>query len=143
MRAAGSIPRPFEPPLRARATAAFGPLSWRVAVSRRAPQVVALVALASFAALVGVLPSSGAGREVRMRDRRFVPEEVRVPVGGAVTFVNESPLTHTASCPACARDTGDILPGTLRTVVFPHAGTFELVCRYHGAQGMRARLVVG
>lgn len=105
--------------------------------------VAAVLAGAGFAALFAVLPSQGSGVEVLMRGFRFRPDSIKISVGGAVTFVNEDDVTHTATCQGCSQDTGDVQPGLLRTVTFPRAGTFHLVCRYHGEQGMIAILTVG
>ena len=67
---------------------------------------------------------------------RFRPAKISVKTGGAVTFVNDSKLTHTATCRGCSADTGDLQPGLIRTITFTKPGTFPIFCRYHGAQGM-------
>ena len=111
-------------------------------MKRRRYQVATVIAVAGFAALFAVLPSRGAGREVKMVDFQFRPATVRIKAGGAVTFVNESKLTHTATCQGCPLDTGDVQPRTLHTLTFPRAGTYQLFCRYHGDKGMVAQVTV-
>lgn len=92
--------------------------------------------IAAFSALFLVLPSKGAGREVTMigRDGRysFTPRQVTIEAGGAVTFSNESDVTHTGSCDGCPWDTGDIQPGMIKTLTFSAPGSYTFFCRYHG-----------
>ena len=111
-------------------------------MKRRRYLVASVVALAGFGALFSVLPSQGSGLKVRIVDFRYRPAVIRIAAGGAITFQNDSTLVHTASCIGCRADSGDIQPGTLRTVTFPNAGTYQLFCRYHGQRGMVARLTV-
>ncbi len=107
--------------------------------------IAAVVALAGFGALFAVLPSEGAGVDVAMRGNRYRPDTIRIDVGGAVSFFNEDKVTHTATCQGrgCPGDPGDIAPGLLRTLTFNRAGTFHIVCRYHGEGGMIATVTVG
>lgn len=112
-------------------------------MKRRRYTVAAVLAVAGFSALIAVLPSNGAGREVTLENFRFRPATIQIPVGGAITFENTSKTTHTATCETCPQDTGDVQPGMLKTLTFPRAGTFRLFCRYHGEGGMIAQLTVG
>jgi len=109
---------------------------------RRRYLVASVIALAGVGALFMALPSQGAGLKVRLLGIRYQPAAFTIHAGGAVTFQNDSKLTHTATCPKCHLDTGDIQPGQLKTLSFPKAGTFQLVCRYHGEQGMVATVTV-
>ncbi len=114
-------------------------------MNKRRYAIAAVVTLAGFAALFAVLPSQGAGTDVSMRDLQYRPGTIRIPAGGAITFENEDRVTHTATCQGqgCPRDSGDIRPGLLRTITFTRAGTYHMVCRYHGEQGMIATVTVG
>ena len=89
-----------------------------------------------------VLPARGAGKSVHLVGYSYRPAKITVKAGGAVTFYNDAKVTHTATCPTCRLDTGDIQPGTFKTLTFPRAGNYQLVCRYHGSQGMVADLTV-
>ena len=111
-------------------------------VKRRRYVVASLIAVAGLGALFMALPSQGAGLKVRLVGIRFRPPAFTIHAGEAVTFQNDSKFTHTASCEKCGAESGDIQPGTLSTVTFPKAGTFQLFCRYHGELGMVATLVV-
>ena len=104
--------------------------------------VASVIAAAGFAALFMVLPSKGAGREIMMVGLRYRPSAFTIDAGGAVTFVNDSKLTHTATCRGCRQDSGDIQPRTFKTLTFPKAGRYLLFCRYHGAAGMVLSLTV-
>lgn len=114
-------------------------------MKRRRYVLASVIAAAGFAALFAVLPSQGSGSEVVMRGNRYRPATIRIGVDGAITFTNEDRVTHTASCQGkgCPRDPGDIQPGLFRTLTFTRAGTFHVVCRYHGEGGMIATVVVG
>lgn len=108
-----------------------------------------VAAAAAFAALFAVLPATPTGRKVEMVQAggsyRFRPAGVRISPDGAVAFVNNSRVTHTATCAECPRDvdTGDVFPGTFRTIRFTAPGVYRFVCRYHGARGMAMVLIVG
>lgn len=104
-------------------------------------------AVAALAALFMVLPSRPTGVEVKMvagQGRyRFVPDEVNIRVGQAVTFVNDSRATHTATCDGCPWDTGPLQPGQFRTLRFDAPMKVTFYCRYHGvAQQMFGTLRV-
>jgi plastocyanin len=115
-------------------------------MKRRRYTVASVVAVAGFAALFAVLPQRGAGVQAKLVGVSFRPAKLSVEAGGAITFANDSKLTHTAVCPGCgsdgALDSGDIQPGMFKTLTFPKAGTFQLFCRYHGEQGMVAEVTV-
>lgn len=114
-------------------------------MNKRRYVVAAAVALAGFSALFAVLPSQGAGFEVKMLGNQFRPDEIEIAEGGAITFVNEDDVTHTAGCQGtgCPKDSGDIHPGQIKTLTFSREGTFTLFCAYHGQAGMIASLTVG
>jgi plastocyanin len=114
-------------------------------MNKRRYVVASVIAVAGFASLFAVLPSKGAGREVVMSGNQYRPATVRIPVGGAITFTNEDRVTHTATCQGagCPKDSGDIQPGLFKTLTFTRAGTFHMVCRYHGEAGMIATVTVG
>jgi plastocyanin len=111
-------------------------------VNPRRYVVASVIALAGFGALFMALPSQGAGLKVRLVGMTYRPSSFTIHAGGAVTFENDSRLTHTATCTKCGLDTGDIQPRTLKTLTFGKPGTYQLFCRYHGEQGMVATVIV-
>ena len=111
-------------------------------MSRRRYLLASVIAVTGFGALFMALPSQGAGVRVKIVDFRYQPSSITVHVGRAATFSNDTTLTHTATCPDCGVDSGDIQPATFKTLTFNKAGRFELSCRYHGSQGMVATVTV-
>jgi plastocyanin len=119
-------------------------------VKTRRYAVASVIAVAGFAALFAVLPSKGAGREVKLVGFRYRPAAVTIQKGGAVTFTNDSKVTHTATCQSgskvgtgrCRLDTGDIQPGMFKTLTFPSVGSYTIFCRYHAQAGMVATVSV-
>jgi plastocyanin len=111
-------------------------------MKRRRYVIASVVAVAGFAALFAVLPQRGAGVQAKLVGISFRPATLSVKVDGAITFTNDSKVTHTATCAECGLDTGDIQPGAFKTLTFPTKGTFQLFCRYHGEQGMVAQVTV-
>lgn len=113
-------------------------------MGKRRYVVAAVVAVAGFSALFAVLPSQGAGVDVRMEGNQYRPDEVTIGAGGAVTFTNDDDVTHTATCQGrgCPKDSGDIHPGQLKTLTFSRSGSYAIVCRYHGEGGMVAAVTV-
>lgn len=113
-------------------------------MGKRKYVIAAVVAVAGFSALFAVLPSQGAGVDARMEGNQYRPDEIEIAAGGAVTFTNDDGVTHTATCQGsgCPKDSGDIHPGQLKTLTFPRAGAFAVVCRYHGQAGMTAAVTV-
>lgn len=75
-------------------------------------------------------------------DNTFAPSTINVNVGDTVTFRNTGALPHTATAKDRSFDTGNLNAGESKPVTFTKAGTFDLVCIYHEAQGMVAKLVV-
>jgi plastocyanin len=107
--------------------------------------LVGVLAVFALSALFAVLPPRGSGKNVKMETARgrplFRPATIRVAVGGAITFFNDSGLTHRPTCPRCSFDTGDVLPGMLRVVKITRAGTFSFFCRYFRARGMTGTII--
>lgn len=111
-------------------------------MKRRRYVVASVIAVAGFAALFAVLPSRGAGAKVEIDGFRYRPATITLRAGGAATFENDTKVTHTATCRGCRADSGDIQPGTFKTLTFSKAGTFQIFCKYHEGRGMVARVVV-
>jgi len=67
---------------------------------------------------------------VEIQDFTFMSQDVRVAVGGTVTWVNQDSQQHTATGEGTF-DTGAIPPGESVTVTFDEAGAFPYVCSFH------------
>lgn len=100
-------------------------------------------------------PARAADARVSMADIRFQPPEVRVSVGGTVTWSNDDNMAHDVtaddrsfgSSPACeaASGAGCLAPGDTWAHKFGKAGRFPYHCQLHGSpgQGMTGVVTVG
>lgn len=68
--------------------------------------------------------------DVSIADFMFDAAEIRVTVGGSVTWTNGDDQAHTATSSGNF-DAGAIDPAQSSTVEFPTAGTFTYVCSFH------------
>ena len=123
------------------------------------PRAVALIAV-----LLAVATVSGCGSdsrskvtegqdvEVKMFDASFEYSEIRVPVGGSVTWVGASRLPHNATAADGSWSTETVFgsleqyDGDRASLVFDRAGTYVFFCTLHGnaqGAGMSGTLVVG
>lgn len=73
---------------------------------------------------------ASAAAEVTIADFAFNAPEIRVSVGGSVTWTNSDDQAHTATSSGNF-DAGTIDPGQSSTVEFDTAGTFTYVCAFH------------
>jgi plastocyanin len=89
---------------------------------------------------------------VKMFDNRFEPVEVRVPVGGEVTFVGAGRNPHNAVAADGSWSTADVfgsleqMRGDSAAITFDKPGEYPFFCTLHGTaagEGMAGRLVVG
>lgn len=79
---------------------------------------------------------------IEQLDRQFVPDQVVVPAGAAVSFPNMDPIFHNvySLSKVKAFDLGSYDKGETRKVVFPKAGIVEVYCHLH--PNMMATVVV-
>jgi plastocyanin len=75
-------------------------------------------------------PTGSPNAQVDITDFAFNPADVRVNVGGAVTWTNNDDQQHTATG-AGAFDAEAIKPGESATVTFETAGSFPYICSFH------------
>ena len=86
--------------------------------------------------------TTGTPPQMEQLDRRFVPDQVVVPVGSAVLFPNMDPIFHNvySLSKVKAFDLGSYDKGETRKVVFPKPGIVEVYCHLH--PNMMATVVV-
>ncbi len=110
-------------------------------------------------ALIFVACGSGAsesteGQDVRvdMFDNRYEFTEIRIPVGGTVTWVGAGGSPHNAVAADGDWSTEDVFgsldqyEGDEATLTYDTAGTYLFFCTYHGdaqGAGMAGTLIVG
>ena len=91
--------------------------------------------------------SSSGPLTVDIKDFKFKPAEVEVPVGGRITWVNRDAAPHTSTSSGSATgagdiwDTGNLKQGQKETITYNRAGTFEYICTIHPF--MKGTLTVG
>lgn len=83
---------------------------------------------------------------VALRDFRFVPDSITVPVGATVTWVNcedvgVEPHTTTSDTTG-VWNSGDLNPGSRFSHRFPAAGAFPYHCIPHRVLGMVGKIIV-
>jgi plastocyanin len=67
---------------------------------------------------------------VTIKDFKFGPAELTVPVGSEVSFMNADNQVHTVTA-AGKFDTSGIQPGATAELTFDTAGTFTYMCALH------------
>ena len=65
----------------------------------------------------------------------FIPEEMTVPVGTTVIWVNDEQAKHTVTADDDTFDSGDQGLGESYSYTFTQPGTYHYFCRYHGDVG--------
>lgn len=80
-------------------------------------------------------------QRVEIADLAFTPDELTVPAGSEVTWVNLDPaLPHTATSDDEVFDSGNLTEGGEFSHTFDEAGTFTYFCQVHPT--MRGTIVV-
>jgi plastocyanin len=101
-------------------------------VKRLVPAVLLTLALAP--------PAGAATTTISMVDNAFRPASATVTVGDTVTWPNDGESAHEVT--ASAFKSGNVDPGKSYSWRATKAGTYQYVCRYHEAAGMKGTLVV-
>jgi plastocyanin len=68
---------------------------------------------------------------VLIDDVAFTNGDVRVALGGSVTFDNRDSQAHTATATDGSFDSGTIAAGDANSVTFDEAGSFSYICSFH------------
>jgi plastocyanin len=77
---------------------------------------------------------------VRMEDNVFVPQELVVPAGTMVTWVNAGADDHTIVAKDLSFDSGVVKPGQSWQRLFEFPGEYPYLCDLH--EGMEGKIVV-
>jgi hypothetical protein len=72
---------------------------------------------------------------VSMEDNEFVPANITVAPGEAITWTNNGENPHTATADSEAFDTGTVESGQSASVTIDTPGSYPYYCRFHGAPG--------
>jgi plastocyanin len=87
-------------------------------------------------------PAAAANVAAVVVDNRFQPTSLELGVGTSVTWTNAGSNLHTLSSLDGLFDSGALMSGQSFTYTFDKPGTYQLICRQHGLNGMTARVVV-
>jgi manganese oxidase len=79
----------------------------------------------------GTDPDNGDTAEIVIQNVRFNPDELRVPVGTTVTWVNRDGMVHTVTADDGSFDSGDIRGGESWSYTFDEPGEFSYHCIPH------------
>ncbi len=80
--------------------------------------------------------SREAGIVVSIRDNRFEPSALTVPVGTRVTWINTGINSHTSTGIDIYWDSPTLLPGRRFSFTFTKPGVYRYLCRQHLLNGM-------
>ncbi|MEJ2336561.1 MAG: cupredoxin family copper-binding protein [Gemmatimonadales bacterium] len=86
------------------------------------------------------LPPGGAVVEVEVARFAFGPEELRIPPGTTVRWVNKDPVVHTATSDDGVWESPSLAPGETFSFTFEEAGEYAYHCIPHPF--MKARVIV-
>jgi plastocyanin len=75
-------------------------------------------------------------------DNRFQPVTLELGVGTTVTWTNAGNNLHTLTSTDALFDSGALMAGQSFSYTCDKPGTYQLICRQHGLNGMTARVVV-
>lgn len=98
--------------------------------------------LAVLAPFLLLPPATSATYKVVMEDNLFTPARLSVPLGSSVFWTNGDGVTHTATSNQGLFNTGDVIGGGGKTLLFPFAGSFGYYCKYHRSMGMTGAIFV-
>jgi plastocyanin len=100
---------------------------------RRAPYLLALAALATFAIADAAYSQTGAkaAASVTIKDFDFSPMAVTVPVGGSVTWKNLDGEPHTVTSVDGLFRSGALDQGDSYSFKFTKAGVYHYLCSIH------------
>jgi plastocyanin len=92
----------------------------------------------------GVLPhiglpvtSQGTNIQIDILDDVFQPNEVTIPVGYTVTWVNRGHHSHTVTADSGTFASHALQPGSTYQFTFTKAGSYDYFCEFHGEAGRR------
>jgi plastocyanin len=87
-------------------------------------------------------PAAAAKVAASVVDNRFQPNALNIAVGSTVTWTNNGNNIHTLTSADGLFDSGGLLGGQSFSFTFQKAGTYRLICRQHGLNGMAGSVIV-
>lgn len=90
----------------------------------------------------GADQAANSGRTIEMKDTKYDPARLVVPLGTEVTWVNRDDIEHTLTTDDGAFDSGPLKKGQKIKYVFPKTGKYDFHCAIHGKDRMSGSVVV-
>lgn len=91
---------------------------------------LAIVA-AMFATIAQPITSAAENHLVTISSFKYEPEKLEIKPGDSVTWINRDIVPHTATAIDKSWDTGEILSGASRTIIFSNDHIKNYFCVYH------------
>jgi FtsP/CotA-like multicopper oxidase with cupredoxin domain/plastocyanin len=127
----------FQPPANANHVASVVPVAQHTApVPAFAPTAVPMRSVSSAEA------RGPQADLVTLRDNRYQPASLTVPLGTRVTWANDGLNLHTISALDSTFDSGALAPGERWMYTFTAPGQFRYICRQHVLTGMVGTITV-
>ncbi|UFP95840.1 cupredoxin domain-containing protein [Gloeobacter morelensis] len=106
------------------------------------PLPILAVVLVAVPAAVLAAPAPPPATVIAIESFQFTPENVVIPKGSRVTFVNKDAAPHSATPEEGAKftGTGRLLAGESKTLTFPDNGVYDYFCEFHTT--MKGRVTV-
>jgi len=87
-------------------------------------------------------PASGAVAEIAMVDDRFDPNNLTIPAGTTVTWVNRGADWHSIAAYDGSFESAKLATGETFSARLDRPGLYKYICKHHGLQGMMGRITV-
>lgn len=87
-------------------------------------------------------PATSNKLAVAVVDNRFQPNALTIAPGTTVTWTNNGFNIHTLTSTDAGFDSGGLVGGASFTFTFDKSGTYRLICRQHGLNGMAGQVIV-
>lgn len=87
-------------------------------------------------------PATSNKLAVAVVDNRFQPNALTIAPGTTVTWTNNGFNIHTLTSTDAGFDSGGLVGGASFTFTFDNSGTYRLICRQHGLNGMAGQVIV-
>jgi len=84
--------------------------------------------------------TGGQAETIIIKGWRFTPGNLQVPVGAAVTWMNEDSAVHDAKADDTSWETENLRKGASATIAFDEPGEYSYYCTLHPS--MKARITV-
>ena len=80
--------------------------------------------------------------EIAMVDDRFAPNNLAVPAGSTVVWVNKGRDWHSVAAFDGSFESGRVAPGESFSARLDKPGVYQYLCKHHALQGMTGQITV-